>query len=222
MELIPRALVVGGFIPPAPPGQQQVTADRLNRIWSDVAPVHGFTQLQITPDQSGAVFSGRAPEDGVAIQPPLVQVRASITTTAEKAADSAASIFKLIFRHLGVSAFFNLGIKHIYTAPVPDNDARSFVLRRVLQHDEVDLAELLSGATNPWGGVKYVMPFPDRQYTLLIEPLQLDQMQSVFIDLDAQFPGAATLDSITSRAKDAQEYLSGAVNRYLDDQASLQ
>jgi hypothetical protein len=219
MDLIPRALVIGGFIPPAPPGQQQVTADRLNRTWSEVAPLHGFTQLQIAPDQSSAEFLGRTPDNGVTIRPPLIQVRATIETTAANAADSAESIFRVVFRHLGVSALFNLGIKHIYTAPAPDNDARTFILRRVLRRDDEDLAALISGSPNPWAGVKYLVPFPDHQYTVIIEPWQLDQMQSLFIDLDALFPGEAHLDSITSRARDAQEYLSGAVGRYLDEQS---
>jgi hypothetical protein len=222
MQLIPRALVVGGFIPPAPPGQQQVTADRLNRIWSEVGPPHGFTQLQMTPDQSGAHFLTNSPDDGVTITPPVVQVRAKITTTAQQTADNAASIFGVILRHLTVDQFFNLGVRLIYSAPLPDNDARSFVLRRVLSRDEDDLADLVSGSTDPWGGVKYVIPLADRQYTLSIEPLQLDQMRSIYIDLDAQFPGEANVDSIVARVKDAQDYITGPVGRYLDQLAELQ
>lgn len=222
MQLIPRALVVGGFVPPSPPGQQQVSADRLNRIWSEVGPTHGFTQLQVAPDSSGAQFLGRTADDGVVIQPPLMQVRSTIATTAQQAADSVGSIFAVILRHLGVGEFFNLGIKHVYNAPLPDNDARSFVLRRVLLRDEDDLAELTAGSADPWGGVKYIIPLPDRQYTLMIEPLQLDQMRSLFLDLDAQFPGQISPDSISSRAREAEDYLTGPVNRYLDSLAELQ
>jgi hypothetical protein len=154
MQLLPRALVVGGFVPPSPPGQQQVTADRLNRIWSELAPTHGFTQFQIAPDQSSANLLGASPDDGVTIQPPLIQVRSTIKTTAQQAADSTESIFSVILRHLGVTQFFNLGIRHVYNVPLPDNDARSFMLRRVLSREEDDLAQLTAGSREPWGGVK--------------------------------------------------------------------
>lgn len=222
MQLLPRALVVGGFVPPSPPGQQQVTADRLNRIWSEVAPTHGFTQFQIAPDQSSANLLGASPDDGVTIQPPLIQVRSTIKTTAQQAADSTESIFSVILRHLGVTKFFNLGIRHVYNVPLPDNDARSFVLRRVLSRDEDDLAELTAGSREPWGGVKYVIPLADRTYTVSIEPLQADQMRSIYLDLDTQFPGEAGIDSITGRARDARDYLTGPVDRYLDQLAALQ
>jgi hypothetical protein len=222
VQLIPRALVVGGFVPPAPPGQQQVTVERVNRIWSELAPVHGFTQLQMVPDGSGANFVGRTPDDGVMIQPPLIQTRSQIGTTAEQAADDAQAIFAAVLRHLGIGQLFNVGIRLVYNAPMPDNDARSFVLRRVLSADEDRLADLAAGSEALWGGVKYVVPLPDRQYTLTIEPLQLDDMRSLFIDLDAQFPGEAPVDSITRRAADAQGYLAGPVDRYLDGLLELQ
>jgi hypothetical protein len=221
MQLIPKALVVGGLIPPAPPGQQQVTADRLNRIWSELAPTHGFIQLQMSPDQSGAEFVGRAPENGVTIQPPLIQARAQIGSTAQQAADSALAIFAVILRHLGVQQLFNVGIRHVYNAPLPDNDARGFVLRRVLSATDERLSELATGSTSLWGGVKYVVPLPDRQYTLTVEPLQLDEMRSLYIDLDAQFPGEASLDSITGRAADAQAYITSTVDRYLDQLSEI-
>jgi len=221
MQLIPRALVVGGFIPPAPPGQQQVTVDGLNRIWSELAPAHGFTQFQIAPDQSSGQLLGRTVDHGVTIQPPLVQTREPIATTVEQSSDNAQAMLRVVLRHVGAHQLFNLGIKLVYSAPLPDNDARNFVLRRVLSRDDESLADIAAGSTEPWGGAKYVFPRPDRHYTLTIEPFQLDQMRSVFLDLDAQFPGEVGLDSIIGRAKEANDYLTGPVNRYLDGLAEL-
>ena len=57
MELVPRAFVLGAFMPPAPPGQE-ITVDRINRIWADVAGSYGFVQLQLTPDRTSANFLG--------------------------------------------------------------------------------------------------------------------------------------------------------------------
>ena len=75
MDLIPKAVIVGLFAPPTPTPQGQVTADKLNRIWSDIGPSHGYTQFQLSPDQAAANFLGASPEIGVTIQPPLLQVR---------------------------------------------------------------------------------------------------------------------------------------------------
>jgi len=38
MDLIPKALIAGIFVPPTMPGQSVVTMEKLNQIWSDVAP----------------------------------------------------------------------------------------------------------------------------------------------------------------------------------------
>lgn len=215
------ALVVGGFVPPTPLDQQQMSAEKLNRIWSELAPAHGFTQLQMAPDGAMANFLGRTPEDGITIQPPVIQIRSTITGPAQIAAESAESMMAVILRHLGAAQFFNLGIRHIYRAPLPDNDARTFVLQRVLGRMEDDLGELAAGAETIWGGIKYVIQLPDRHYTVTVEPFQRDEMKSLYIDLDAQFQGEAETGLITSRARDAQDYLSGPVNRYLDELMEL-
>lgn len=179
-------------------------------------------QLQMAPDGTSAEFVGRTVDDGVAIQPSLVQVRGLINTTTEQAADDARGIFAATLRHLATEQLFNLGIRLVYNAPMPDNDARSFVLRRVLSAEDDGLTSLAAGSQGLWGGVKYVVPLPDRHYTLAVEPLQMDQMRSLFIDLDAQFPGEATVESITSRAGEAQAYITGPVDRYLDELLELQ
>jgi hypothetical protein len=215
MELVPRALVIGLFIPPPGlPGTTPVTKEVLNRIWAEVAPNHDYTQLQVSPDGSQANFVGAAPEDGVTIQPPLLQVRSTVPTTPDRSAADAEAIFKTIARHLGVSQFFNLGIRHVYHVPVPDNDARAFVMGRILKKSDADVAELEMGEGSLWGGVKFVIQY-EAVYTLVIEPLVAD-MRNLYLDLDAQFDGPAELDNIASKAKDAETYVTQSVNRYLD------
>lgn len=222
MDLIPKAMVVGVFVPPAPPGQQQVSADRINRIWAELAPAHGFTSLQMAPDGSVANFVGRTGEDGITIQPPLIQIRSSIETSTSVAAETVESMVKVITRHLNAPQIFNVGIRHVYVAPLPDNDARGFVLHRLLRSDEQDLASLSGDPDHAWGGLKYLIPLADRQYTLVIEPSVLEEMRSLYIDLDAQFPGQAVPGAIAERAQEAQDYLTGVVNQYLDQRAELQ
>lgn len=222
MNLQPRALIVGVFIPPpgVVPGVKPVTPDVLNRIWSEVTSTYPYRQLQIAPDGSAAQFLGASADERVTIQGPLLQVSDVIALTPDQSADKAQAILKVIARHLGVAQFFNMGMKHIYHAPAPNNDARTFVLQRILGKTDADLAELQLGG-DPIAGVKYIFSGPgpdgdpDVQYTLLIEPLLTD-FRNLFIDLDAQFPGDARLDDITSRAKDAVRYITQAVGAYLD------
>jgi hypothetical protein len=215
MELIPQMFIAGVFTPPpGVPGSFPMTADKLNRIWSEVGPTHGYRQFQVLPEDAGAIFVGAQADSGVTIQPPLLQVRDPISLAASQSADRAESILKTIARHLGISQFFNLGIRHVYHAAVSDNDAVGFVMRRVLAKDPEGLGELHTGG-DFWGGVKYVAANEQAQYTLIIEPLVADT-RYVFLDLDAQFPGPTTLDAVTDRAKDAETYLTQAVNAYLD------
>jgi hypothetical protein len=215
MELIPKWLIVGVFTPPpGVPGTEPITPEKLNRIWSEVGPAHGYRQFQTLPDNAGAVFVGATQEAGVTIQPPLLQVRDPITMTAEQSADRAEQILKVIARHLGTTQFFNLGMRHVYHAPIADNDATGFVMRNVLQKSEEDLGDLQVGG-DFWGGVKYVASNPEVQYTLVIEPLIADN-RLMLLDLDAQFPGPAALDAITKRAHDAQAYITQAVSSYLE------
>jgi hypothetical protein len=215
VEFVPKALVVGVFAPVQPAATALVTEEKINRVWAEVAPRQGYRQLQIAPDGSGAQFLGNSPEDGATIQPPLLQVRSSIETTATKAADEAQGTLRAIAKHLGLTQFFNLGVKHVYHAPIPTNDARGFVLRNLLQKTEDDVGVLERGGSF-WGGVKYGAPSPDgAQFVLTVEPWLADD-RFLFVDLDAQFPGLATLEGIKERAREAEEYLSGAVKEYLD------
>jgi hypothetical protein len=133
MNLIPRALVVGVFIPPpgVVPGVKPVTSDVVNRIWSEVTASYPYRHLEIAPDGSAAHFLGASADEQVAIQGPLLQVRDVIALrpdqpaalTPDQSAAKAQTILKVIARHLGVAQFFNMGIKHVYHAPVANNDA---------------------------------------------------------------------------------------------------
>lgn len=213
MQLIPKAVVVGLFSPVGIPGAQ-VSADKLNRLWADVAPTYRYTQLQMSPDGTAANFIGTSPEDGVTIQPPLLQVRDLVSLTPDQSARKAEAILHAAARHLGLVQFLNLGIKYIYHAPISDGDAGRFVLHRVLGKDEADVSELRL-SDQFWAGVKYVVSHSEGVYTLAIEPLFADP-RNIFIDLDAQYPGAAILDSIVARARDVEQYVTQTVNRYLD------
>lgn len=216
VELIPKALVVGVLAAIQPGPQTAVTQEKLNRIWAELAPRHGYRQLQMAPDGTGAQFLGATPDDGAIVQPPLVQVRSSIRLGAQNAADEAQVALKSIASHLGVGQFFNLGIKHVYHAPAPENDARGFLRRRVLNKEDHDLGGLERGG-ELWAGLKYGINSPDGSiYLLQIEPWLADN-QFVFIELDAQFPGPVQLDTVRDRARDAEQYLTGSVKQYLDD-----
>lgn len=215
MKLVPKFLVVGIFTPPpGVPGTGPVTPEKLNRIWNEVGPSHGYRQLQLAPDGTGAKFLGNTPQHSVTIQPPLIQVTDVIELTTAQSAERAQTILKSVERNLGISQFFNLGIRHVYHAPMPDNDARTFVLSRLLHSDHSELQELETGGEIS-GGVKYYVQSSAANYTLQIEPLLADNSQLI-IDLDALFPGPATLDTLSMRAQDADDYLTKAVNAYLD------
>lgn len=215
MELIPKTLIVGVFTPPpGVPGSQPVTPEKLNRVWSEVASDYDYRQLQLAPDGSGAMFIGADPEIGVTIQPPLLQVRDAIALTASQSAERAETILKVIARNLGTSQFFNLGIRHVYHAATPENDAHAFVLHRLLRYSEDDLGDLQVGG-QVTGGAKFIANGPDVTYTLVIEPLLRDA-RFLFLDLDAQFAGPTELDRVIPRATDAERYLTQAANRFLD------
>jgi hypothetical protein len=219
MEFIPKALVTGVFAAVSPGLGGQVTADKLNRIWSELAPELQYRQMQLAPDGSAAQFLGATIDDGATIQLPLIQVRGTIQLGATKAAEQAEMAIKVIARQLGITQFFNLGIKHVYWATVESNDARAFVLNQILGKTEDDLAGLQQGAGTLWGGVKYVAASEESTYTTVIEPLQADN-RFLFIELDAAFPGPADLDKVTARGKDAERYLTQAVKPYLENATS--
>lgn len=210
MELIPKAFVIGLFAA-TPAGLPD--RGRLDRLWSEVASRQDYRQFTITGE--GAQFLGGQPDDGLVIQPPLIQVRSSARLGAPNAADDAQYVMKAVSRHMGWAQFFNLGIKHIYNAPAPANDGTTFVLRKLMHCDEME-HNVLERGDRFWGGLKYGAGAVDgSSFTVQVEPLLSDN-QFLFIDVDAQFPGAVDLDRITDRAAEAHEYASRAVRQYLE------
>lgn len=216
MEMIPRALVAGVFAVPRPGPTPPVTADKINRIWGEVSTLAGYRQFQMTPDGSAAQFMGGSPEDAASIQLPLVQVRTSIPLSTDRAGEQVQTVLRTIGRHLDIVEVGNLGIKLVYNAVVPERDARAFVLHRLLQKTDDDLGELRAGGGGLWAGVKYVSGSDQSQYAILIEPLVADNTM-LFLDLDVQFPGRASLDDVADRVKEVERYMTGPVNGYLDN-----
>lgn len=89
-------------------------------------------------------------------------------------------------------------------------------MANLLGRSEQDAADLAMGG-EIWGGVKYVVTQPPATYTVTLEPLVKDG-RYLFIDVDAQFSGEVSLDSITTRTGEVTTFLERAVNSFLDRQ----
>ncbi len=150
------------------------------------------------------------------IQHPLIQVRDAIKLTPEKTAEELQQLLKAVARHLGLTQVFNLGIKLVCHASVPNNDAKGFILNHVLSEPGANMDELRPPGGDIFAGFKVVATHPNGTYTLTVEPLVSDQMRSLFLDLDAQFPGPTTVDAVQGKADEVRHYMNGNVGRYLD------
>jgi energy-converting hydrogenase Eha subunit B len=223
VELVPKELVVGVFVQPPLPGVQggaKLTRDIINRVWTEVNALYPYQNLQVSPPGDAAQFIGaRGLEEGVTLQPPVLQVRDPISSTPDLAADQVQTILKIIARNLGSPPMFNLGIRFVYHAPLDGAgtmaDGRAFVLGRVLGKQETDLDVLRRGGVI-WGGVKYVINHPDASaFTLLIEPLTTDP-KMLYLDLNAQFQGQVQLDLLKERVKEVVSFMSQTVRGYLE------
>ena len=218
MQLIPKHLVVGLFTTTGLPGTgDQLTTERINRAWAELASRYGYTQLQLSPDAAAANFLGATPEDGITIQPPLLQFRSSVRTTVAQAGDNAQDALKTLAYQLGAVNFQQLGVKVTYWAAAPDNDGPGFVLHRLFKRseEEDELAGLKGGGTL-MAGAKFIITDPSAgRYTVLVEPLLRDT-KYVFLDVDAQSPGPADLDKIGARVKDVDQFLTRTLDRFLD------
>ncbi len=221
MELVPKYSIFGVITPPlgVPGGPKAPTPDVLNRIWSEIGPQYGYRRLELSADGTAAQIVGASEEDAVNIQPPLLQVLGNIRMTAQHSADQAHAILKVITQHLGLTQFFNLGIKYIFHAPAPAKDGRVFVLHKLLGKDDAAVAGLQRGG-DLWTGVKYAVSDAEgNAFTLMVEPLIADNT-FLFLDLDAQFPGLMGLDDLRDRAQDAERYMQQTVSSYLDGLAA--
>lgn len=215
MELIPKALVVGLFAATQPGAPDR---EKLNRVWTDLSSRQEYRHLNFTGE--GAQFLGATPDDALVIQPPLIQVRSTARLGLHNAADEAQTAIKTVARLLGYGQFFNLGVKHVFHVPAPGNDARAFVMNRLLSRDPVELGQLERGG-DLWAGVKYGVSAPDGSaYVVVIEPVIADN-QLMFIDLDSQFPGEADLDRIDDRVMEAGDYATRTIGQYLDEAERL-
>jgi hypothetical protein len=106
-----------------------------------------------------------------------------------------------------------MGVKHVYHAAPAGGDAVDFVRQRLV--GKADFGVLESDGSL-WVGIKVAVSRGDQsQFTLVIEPLLADT-RFLFVDLDAQFPGTSTIDSIKKRAALAERYLVDDVRRYLE------
>jgi hypothetical protein len=215
MELVPKLFVGGIFMGP-PTQEDAFNRQRLNQIWADVAGKYDdYVQLSVSPDGRAAEFAGSFAEEGVSIQPPLIQVRDGIRLTTEQSAEKAADIFRTVSRHLLVAQFFNLGVKHIYHFTPPSNDARTF-MQDVLGKEDDDLADLGHGVIP---GVKFFVPQPDegQPWVVKIEPLLADpDHKTIVVEVDAQFGGAVDLDMVVQRCREARNFIETGVKRYID------
>lgn len=211
--MIPKFFVAGLFMPPPFPGTDTVTKDKLNRIWADVSNLFPYQGIQFAPGFDGAQLIGAHPEEGVTIQPPLLQVRDLVDLAPEQSLDKARTVLKIIARHVGVAQFFNLGIKFVYHVPAPNGDARQF-LHSFLLHEPDQLAILAQGGSL-WAGGKYVIEHPDLTHTVVVEPFQADN-RYVFIDLDTQWPGPFEPDQVQERGTEALRFLQQGVRAFIE------
>jgi hypothetical protein len=211
VDLIPKAVVVGVF---SPIGPGVADSDKNDRIWMQLSRRMGYRQLMKASE--GAQFIGASGDDAFVIQPPLLQFRSPAAMGVANAADDAQACLKVAAEQLGATQFANLGIKHVFHAPAPDNEGRAYVQNRLLGVAGEGLAPLERGGSI-WVGIKYWIEAADGSiYTLVIEPLVADP-KFLFIDLDAQYPGQADLDRIQDRAGDAARFALETVQEYLDN-----
>lgn len=219
MELVPKQMILGVIVQPPLPGlagAALVDRNVLNRIWAEVNSTFPYQSLQMSPAGDAALFIGSSgPNEGVSIQPPVIQIRDPIRSTSALAADQAQAILKIVSRHFGSPLMFNLGIRHIFHAQV--DQAKAFLLHRILKKDEEEFDVLRQGG-NLWTGTKFVISHPDgHTFTLLLEPFLANDSLLV-VDVDAQFPGPVQLDLVKERAREAETFVTTAVSEYLDTQ----
>jgi hypothetical protein len=219
MELVPKLFIAGIFMGP-PTQEEAVNRQHLNQVWADVAGKYDdYVQLQVSPDGRAAEFAASVPEEGVSIQPPLVQVRDAIRLTAEQSAVKAADIFRIVSRHLMVGQFFNLGVKHISHFAPPSSDALTF-MQDILGKTDNDLADLGQGVVP---GVKFFVPQPNggQPWVVQLEPLLSDPDHlTIVVEVDAQFGGAIDLDVVVQRCSEARSFIDTGVKRYIDRAAT--
>ncbi len=218
MEFIPQMMVTGAFV--VTPEMQTggaVSEDKLVTIYKEIRDAgFQYQQFQLDPNGQGAVMQAQPPGELVTVRPPLVQVQSVLREgTVETGGKKAQDIAAIVTRVLGVAQLQQLGIRLVYHAPLPSNDAKEFMLNRVLSFGGQHLGDLGMGG-DLWGGVKYVVSHPEGQYTFSVEPAIAENMKSLYIEMDAQFPGAHAPSSVLDKAGQVKEYVTGRLGNYLD------
>lgn len=219
MEFIPQIMVTGGFVLPVEiQTGGTVGEDKLVAIYGEVRQAgFQYQNFQLDPNGAGAMMQGTPAGEQVTVRPPLVQVQSVLREgTVDTAARKATEIAKVITRVLGVAQLQQLGIRVVYHAPLPANDAKEFILNRVLTGGNEHVSDLSLGG-GLWGGVKYVVSTPDNEtMTLGLEPAMADDMKSLYIEIDAQFPGAHQPSAILEKAGQVRNYVHDRLGSYLD------
>jgi hypothetical protein len=205
MDPLFRAVVVGLVpqpqqIPPPP-----FAPEDLQRAYFDVSREHAYQQFQFLPGDAGAQFLN-SPEDGLVIQPGLIQFRSVIDSTPEVARERTLSIMRVLTKRLEVLSFLQVGIKIVAHVPV-QGSARSFIADRLMRGTE-RIEELGPGFFA--GGVKYrnIEQTPPQEEVLLIEPFVQDD-NFLFVDYDTQRPQQFELDQLAGWLDDGFSFVRG-------------
>ncbi len=224
MEFIPQVIVTGGYMtPPEVQTGQKVGQDKLLKIYSEIREAgFAYQAFQLEGDDSGATMQGQPLGELVTVRPPLVQVQSILTegSTIDAAGRKTQRLTEIVARVLGVAEILQLGIRIIFHAALPSNDGRDFMLGKVLSAGNQHLDELRMGA-EIWGGVKYYVAHPRGTYTFNVEPAIADEMKSLYIEMDAQFPGTHSPSEVLDRVEEVSDYVKTRLGSYLDKLATV-
>jgi hypothetical protein len=216
LEILYQQIVLGLFPQPTQIPPQPFDKEALQRAFLDLTGDYTYQQFVFTPN-GGAQVLGATPDDGITIEPGLIQVRTPVAMTKELAATKVTTVLASVCKRMDIQAFVSGGMKVIAHAPIPTGyeHAQQFVGEK-LMHSEAHPAEL--GPKYFAGGVKYrsIDNEARREENLLIEPLIRDPV-FLFIDYDVQraeqLKGTAVLSQWLD---DAFGFIDGNVRRLLE------
>lgn len=216
LEILYQQVVVGLLPQPSQIPPQPYDREALQRAFVDLTAEYSYQQFVFTPS-GGAQILGGTPEDGVTIEPGLIQARTPVSMTKELAASKIAGILSSVSRRMNLHAFLGGGLKIVAHAPIPTGyeNAQQFVGQR-LMHSEDHPAEL--GPNYFAGGVKYrsIEDEGESEEVLLIEPWVREPV-FLFIDYDVQNRRPMTDTSAVSHwLDDAFGFIDGNVRRLLE------
>jgi hypothetical protein len=224
IDMIPAALVIGGFTPPVNqnlPGVPTIGTKQFTNLYGSVADDYGYRSFTMAPGGEGCQMVGRTPDDALLISPPTVQLVQDLlaTVSVDVAADRAAGIFRAVISHLRLP-MFGLGMRLVYRVPAPGGDGRGYMLRHFFGAGGVDLSHLgqMEGETT-WAGVKFVVSppvAPGASYTVTIEPLNAD-LSMIYFDVDAQLQTTLDPGALKGQVQAVEQYARQNVLRLLSE-----